>query len=109
MAESTKPTPIYSHTLETLCNELVSGRGVIIDEDGNVFQLTTSQERAIFEWYRANRDKWAKNVMKADVEGLTDSIKNTPPDLPATVTADTSDKKNFSSEIYHGPSFCWDS
>ena len=95
MTESTKPTPIISHTLETLCNELVSGRGVIIDEDGNVFQLTTSQERAIFEWYRANRDKWAKNVMKADVEGLTDSIKNTPPDLPATVTADTSDKKIF--------------
>ena len=92
-----RPTPIYSHTLETLCNELVSGRGVIVDEDETVFQLTTRQERAVFEWYRDHRDKWAKNVIRADVEGITDSIKKTPPDLPETVTADTSDR----TKIFH--------
>lgn len=90
MSESGKATPIYLHTLETLCDELVSGRAVLLNDKGNEFRLTTPEARSIFDWYRDNRDKWARNVQKQDVETIADQMKKTPPELPERVYGDQS-------------------
>lgn len=88
MSESVKATPLYLHTLETLCDELVSGRTIILDDDGNEFRLNSPEARSIFDWYRNNPGKWAKNVMKPDVETLADQLEKKPPELPENVYAD---------------------
>ncbi len=90
MHNSEQGTRLYIHTLKTLCEELVSGRTVIIDDDGNEFRLHSSEARAIFDWYRKNPSKWAKNVMKQDLEDLADQIEKDPPELPENTYADSS-------------------
>ena len=87
MSDSTKPAPLHVHTLDTLCNELVSGRAVLIEDDGEKFQFRSAKTRSLFEWYRRNRDKWAKNVMKTDVEALADQLAKAPPEMPAVAIA----------------------
>ena len=88
MTTTKNSTPLVIHTLETLCDELVSGRAVSIDEEGTLFQFTTSHERSIFEWYRTHREKWNRNVMKPDVESIADAIKNSPPDISSQLIDD---------------------
>jgi len=83
MAQSDKPTPLEIHTLDTLCDELVSGRAVVVDDNGKEFVLTSLQTRSIFDWYRQNRKKWGKNVQTPDVEALVDQLAKSPPTLPA--------------------------
>jgi len=90
MSKSGRATPIYLHTLATLCDELVSGRAVLLDDEGNEFRLTTPETRSIFDWYRNNRDKWARNVQKQDVETLADQMEKSPPELPERVYGDQS-------------------
>jgi hypothetical protein len=87
MSELEKATPLYLHTLETFCEELVSGRTIIIDDDGNEYRLISQEARSIFDWYRNNRGKWAKNVMKQDLETLVEQLEKTPPNLPENVYA----------------------
>ena len=77
-------TPLEVHTLQTLCNELVSGRHIAIDSDGNTFALEESNTRGLFNWYRSNTNKWSGNVLKTDVEALVDSLDQTAPELPLT-------------------------
>lgn len=90
MNESGKATPLYLHTLETLCDDLVSGRAVLLDDKGTEFQLSSPEARSVFDWYRNNPGKWAGNVLKQDVETLVDQLKRTPPELSGNVYADQS-------------------
>lgn len=90
MSESKKATPLYLHTLETLCEELVSGRPVLLDDKGREFRLTSPEARLIFDWYRNNRAKWAGKVMKQDVEAIADQLGKKPPELPETLYDDQS-------------------
>lgn len=83
MSNSDKPTLLYIHTLDTLCDELVSGRSVLVDDKGTEFRLPSAETRAIFEWYRRNRKKWAQRNMKEDVEAIADQLEKEPPELPA--------------------------
>ncbi len=83
MSSSERSTPLSIHTLETLCNELVSGRTVLVDEQDTEFGLTTPETRSIFDWYRRNRAKWARRVQKIDLEALTDQVEKAPPELPS--------------------------
>jgi len=89
MDSTPETTPLEIHTLDTLCAELVSGRGVVIDND-NVVQLQTEASRAIFDWYRRNRGKWTGRNMKVDVESIADQIDKTPPELDPVQTPATS-------------------
>lgn len=82
MSDSDSPTPLHVHTLDTLCNELVSGRAVLIDDGAEEFRFSSLATRSIFDWYRRNRDRWAKNVMKTDVEALADQLAKHPPVMP---------------------------
>ncbi len=87
MSDSVGPMPLHVHTLDTLCNELVSGRAVLIDDDGEEFRFSSTGTRSLFDWYRRNRDKWAKNVMKADVETLANQLSKAPPEMPTVAIA----------------------
>ncbi len=76
-------TRLKIHTLATLLDELVSGRAVLIDDGGREFSLTSVETRSILDWYRQHRDKWARNVLKTDVEEIVDQLSKSPPELPA--------------------------
>jgi hypothetical protein len=81
---SGKATPLYVHTLETLCKELISGRAVIIDDSGNEFRLVSPESRSILNWYLKNRKKWNQRNQKEDVEAIVDEVSKNPPvfDVP---------------------------
>ena len=83
-------TPLDIHTLDTLCAELVSGRGVAVD-NGNIVQLHTKASRAIFDWYLHHRDKWTGKNMKVDAEAIADQIDRVPPELDSFQIPTTSD------------------
>ena len=87
MTNSTSAPPLHVHNLESLCVELVSGRSVPIDDEGNSFELPSPETRLVFDWYRKNTQKWAKNVAKADLETLADQLEKTPPELPSIAVA----------------------
>ena len=54
------PTPIGAHTLDTLCNELVSGRSVVVAEDGETLHFESRETRALLAWYLDHRDWWER-------------------------------------------------
>ncbi|MCP4245412.1 MAG: AAA family ATPase, partial [bacterium] len=94
MSDSAEPAPLHVHTLETLCNELVSGRAVLVDDGGEEFRFDSARTRSIFDWYRQNPDKWARNVQKTDVEALADRLAKEPPELPAVgATSDRQERR----------------
>jgi len=95
MNSADKPALLYIHTLETLCNELVSGRPVLLDEKGNEFRLTSAETRAMFDWYRRNPDKWAQRNMKEDVEVIADQLEKEPPELQAVELPGKSQQKRI--------------
>jgi len=77
--KSRKATPLYLHTLETLCKELISGRALIIDDSGNEFGLVSPESRSILNWYWKNRKKWDQRNQKEDVEAIVNEISKNPP------------------------------
>ena len=95
MTTTKNSSRLVIHTLETLCDELVSVRAVSIDEEGTLFQFTTSHERSVFEWYRRHREKWNRNVMKPDVESIADAIKNSRPDISSQLIDDQGQEKKI--------------
>ena len=88
MSSAEAPTPLSAHTLDTLCRELVSGRGVI-SEDGSVFALESLQARAIFKYYLDNQTKWPSNATRQEAEAVTDQLAEEPPVLAPATLADT--------------------
>jgi hypothetical protein len=78
-----EPATLYAHTLDSLCVELVSGRAVPLDGGGS-YRLPSPQARSLFEWYRQNPAKWAKNTAREDVEALADRLDLPPPVLDPT-------------------------
>jgi AAA domain len=87
MSDSVEPMPLHVHTLNTLCNELVGGRAVLIDDGGEEFRFSSPETRSLFDWYLRNPDKWAKNVMKRDVETLANQVSKAPPETPTVAIA----------------------
>lgn len=74
MSGDARPSPLSSHTLDSLCIELLSGRAVRLDDDSD-FQFGSTETRAAFDWYHANRAKWARAaVAKEDVEAIADRV-----------------------------------
>ena len=79
MSSDESVTPLEIHTLDTLCNELVSGRGVSLRGDGRVLRLASDATRAVFDWYRRNQSKWAGQNRKEDVEALASEVTDQSP------------------------------
>jgi hypothetical protein len=81
------PTSLDSHTLESLCNELLAGRPVLFGAQNETFQLTSIESRAVFAWYRDNRSKWDNKVLREDIDRIVARLGTQPPAPPPTVTA----------------------
>ncbi|MEJ2700915.1 MAG: ATP-binding protein [Sedimentisphaerales bacterium] len=80
-SESKNQIPLYAHTIESLCNELVSGRPVPI-EDGEEFKFDSLEVRAVFSWYVDNKPKWSGVNKALDVEQIVDYLTVLPPKKP---------------------------
>ena len=61
--------PLHLLTTDSLLADLVSGRTITTDE-GLRLVLPTTIARGVLAWYRANRGKWAGNVMAQDCETI---------------------------------------
>ena len=90
MSSTEDATDLLIHTLDTLCAELVSGRGIASPRDGHVVRLESNAPRAVFHWYRRNRGKWAGQNRKEDVEAIAGEVDKEPPVLPAVDLPDAS-------------------
>ncbi|MDP8256531.1 MAG: AAA family ATPase [Candidatus Alcyoniella australis] len=75
------PTSITRHSIESLLDELVSGRA-ITDEYGQDFQLNSPAARAVLDWYRTHPQNWSGNINSDIAKDLADSIDLQPPTLP---------------------------
>jgi len=83
---STEPTPLHLLTTEVVLNELVSGRSVEITGRSDV-QFDDCDTRNVLEWYRANTEKWVKNLSAGDVDAIVDRIDEEPPAFEAFSSA----------------------
>lgn len=84
MSETATTTPLHIHTLDTLLDELVSGRTIALNDEGRVFQIAGTDARSVFAWYRDHRNTWARSVAKEDIEAIVSQL-----DTPAPVMAPT--------------------
>lgn len=89
MSNGSPSTPLSSHSLDTLCVELLSGRAVRLD-DGSDFRLNSPEARAAFDWYNTNRTRWARTVVaREDVEAIADRVALPPPAAAASRSSAT--------------------
>ncbi len=76
--------PLHLHTIESLCADLISSRSVGMGTDKSEFSLSGDPSKAVLNWYRCNRGRWASSVRMADAEALVDAALTKPPVLKAT-------------------------
>jgi hypothetical protein len=74
--------PLYLQTIDSLFAELIGGAAIAVGPESAEFRLDIQESRAILNWYRLNRPKWAGNVMAADVEAIVDAMSVALPSLP---------------------------
>ena len=84
-SDSGSHIPLYAQTLDTICDELVSGRSIPLD-DVNELKLNSIESRAIFNWYYKNRNKWAGQNRVEDIKKIVEHLKIQPPEIPVTQT-----------------------
>src|SRR3546814_10262910 len=88
--------PLHLQTIDSLFAELIGGASISVGKDNVEFRLDNADSRAILNWYRLNRTKWAGNVLTPDVEAIVSAILTVPPSLPipAIVTPTGGDRKS---------------
>jgi hypothetical protein len=74
--------PLHLQTIDSLFAELIGGASVSVGADDAEFCLHHADSRAVLNWYRLNRTKWAGNVMAPDVEAMVSATTTAPPALP---------------------------
>lgn len=74
--------PLHLQTVDSLFAELIGGARVSVGADNAEFSIDNADSRAILNWYRINRGKWAGNVMAVDIEALVSAQLTVPPTLP---------------------------
>lgn len=77
------PRDIHLLTTDALLADLVGGRDIAIG-GGTVFSLGSDDARAVLDWYRRNRGKWAGNLRAGDAEVIVDTIGTSPPAVAAS-------------------------
>ena len=95
MTKEFETRPLHLHTVESLCSDLISGRPVGVGTQNADYRLESSTSRSILAWYRGNRNRWARNVRKEDIEAIVDAIENEPPELSAPIVARTDVKRRL--------------
>ena len=85
MADRTDATrDIHLLTTDVLLADLIGGRSVAL-ADGEKLELTSDEERAVLDWYRRNRGRWAGNLSAADADAIIDAIGTPPPTIERKV------------------------
>jgi hypothetical protein len=87
--------PLHLHTVETLCTDLICGQSIAVGSSGELYALADKPSRSILNWYRQNRNKWAKNVAAADIETIINTTATEPPKLAGIVALRSDKKKNL--------------
>lgn len=64
---------IYLLTTDALLADLIGGRAVALG-GGEQLALASDDARAVLDWYRINRGKWAGNLSAADTDAIIDVI-----------------------------------
>ncbi|HUN25087.1 MAG TPA: ATP-binding protein [Steroidobacteraceae bacterium] len=96
MALAEAARPLHLHTIESLCADLVSGRAVLAGAANEPIRLEEPAARAILDWYRTHRRKWASAVRVEDTEAIVDAaIAGTPPTLPAVTGGAAAEARRF--------------
>ena len=91
MANEFTPRPLHLHTIESLCADLVSGRAISINSQGELFQLTDGAARSALQWYRRRgSESWAGQVTASLAENLVDSTLEPPTIVPVTDNSEES-------------------
>ena len=73
--------PLHLQTIDSLFAELIGGASISVGDGNAEFRLDSGDSRAILNWYRLNRNKWAGNVMTSDVEASVSAMLTAPPSL----------------------------
>jgi len=74
--------PLHLQTIDSLFAELIGGAAIAVGPDSAEFRLDSQDSRAILNWYRLNRPKWAGRVMAPDVEAIVNAMSVALPSLP---------------------------
>ena len=83
MADGTgAPRDIHLLTTDALLADLIGGRAVALG-GGEQLALASDDARAVLDWYRRNRGKWAGNLSAADADAIIDLIGTPPPTTEA--------------------------
>ncbi|MES3043993.1 ATP-binding protein [Sphingomonas faeni] len=83
MADDTStPRDIHLLTTDALLADLIGGRAVALG-GGEQLALASDDARAVLDWYRRNRGKWAGNLSAADTDAIIDVIGTPPPTTEA--------------------------
>ena len=82
----TEARPLYLHTVESVCIDLIGGRSIAVGSDDKPHSLDNETSRAVLAWYFKNRTKWAGNVTGPDVEAIVDAAMTKPPSTAETKT-----------------------
>ncbi|MCH2239544.1 MAG: ATP-binding protein [Blastomonas sp.] len=76
------PRDIHLLTTDALLADLIGGRAVALG-GGEQLALASDDARAVLDWYRRNRGKWAGNLSAADTDAIIDVIGTPPPTTEA--------------------------
>jgi hypothetical protein len=87
--------PLHLQTIDSLFAELIGGADISVGESGATFGLKNSDSRAILNWYRQNRSKWAGNVMAADVDAIVNALQTPVPTLTVPEIASSGKAKHL--------------
>jgi hypothetical protein len=83
MADDTRaPRDINLLTTDALLADLIGGRAVALG-GGEQLAFGSDDARAVLDWYRRNRGKWAGNLSATDTDAIIDVIGKPPPTTEA--------------------------
>ncbi len=83
MADDTgAPRDINLLTTDALLADLIGGRAVALG-GGEQLAFGSDDARAVLDWYRRNRGKWAGNLSATDTDAIIDVIGTPPPTTEA--------------------------
>lgn len=82
--EQRAPRDIHLLTTDALLADLIGGRAIAVAA-GEHLTLDSDDARALLDWYRRNRGKWAGNLSEGDVDAIIDVIGTAPPMLQTAI------------------------
>jgi hypothetical protein len=92
--EAAVPRDIHLLTIDALLEDLIGGQSVALGGD-DLLSLEADDARAVLDWYRRNRGKWAGNLSAGDAEAIIDLIGTPPPTIAETPASAASEAKKL--------------